>query len=142
MVKRCGCILACMSVQAVHIESAESLNVDSFINAMRRFINQRGHPALIVLDSGTNFKGANNELEIETSKLDHRMTHQKIQWLFNPPSSPHMRELWERKIGIIKECMFAIIKDQILADSQILTYLVKPKILCKQSSVGLLERRS
>lgn len=70
MVKKCGCILACISVQAVHIELAESLDVDSFINAMRRFINQRGHPALIVLDSGTNFKGANNELEIETSKLD------------------------------------------------------------------------
>ena len=68
--KKCSCILACMSVQAVHIELAESLDVDSFINAMRRFINQRGHPALIVLDSGTNFKGANNELEIETSKLD------------------------------------------------------------------------
>ena len=73
-----------MSVRAVHIELAESLDTDSFINAMQRFINQRGHPSLIVSDCGTNLNGVVNELETETSKLDHnkvgnKMAHQKIQ---------------------------------------------------------------
>ena len=125
-VKRWGCIFVCMSVRAVHIELAESLDTDSFINAMQRFINRRGRPSLIVSDCGTNFKGAVNELEMETSKLDHnkvgnKMAHQKIQWLFNPPSSPHMGGSWERMIRTVKEAMFAIIKDRILTDFQMLT---------------------
>ena len=72
-----------MSVRAVHIELAESLDTDSFINAMQKFINLKGRPSLIVLDCGTNFKDAVNELEMVTSKLHHnkvanKMAHQKI----------------------------------------------------------------
>ena len=37
--KRWGCIFVCMLVQALYIELAESLDTDSFINAMQRFIN-------------------------------------------------------------------------------------------------------
>ena len=96
------------------------------MNALQRFINQRGHPSLIVSDCGTNFKGAVNELEIETSKLDHsevgnKMAHQKIQWLLNPRSSSIMGESWESMIGTVKEAMFAIIKNQTLNDFQMLT---------------------
>ena len=92
-----------MLVLAVHLELAGSLDKDSFINAMQRFINSIGRPSLIVLDNGTNFKGAVNGFEIETSKLDHskvgnKMAHQKIQWLFSPPFSPHMKDSWERMI--------------------------------------------
>ena len=88
-VKRWGCIFVYMSVPAVHIELAKSLNTDSSISTTQRFINRRGCPSLIVLDCGTNFKGTVNELEIKTLKLDHskvdnEMAHQKIQWLFNP----------------------------------------------------------
>ena len=69
-VKRLGCIFVCMSVRAVDIELVESLDTDSFINAMQRFINQRGRPSLIASDCGTNIKGAVNEFEIETLTLD------------------------------------------------------------------------
>ena len=100
----------------MHIELVESLDTDSFINTMQRFINQTGCPPLIVSNCGTNFKGAVNELEIETlklhhSKFDNKMTHQKIQWLFSLPSSPHMGGMWERMIQTLKEAMFAILKD-------------------------------
>ena len=121
-VKRWGGIFVGMSVQAVRIES---LDADSFIHAIQRFINRRGRPSPMVSDCGTNFEGAVNELEIETSKLDNskvgnEMGHQKIQWLFNPPSSPHMGGSLERMIRTVKEAMFAIIKDRILTDFQML----------------------
>ena len=49
-VKRWGCIFVCLSVRVVHIDLAESLDTDSFINAMQRFISRRGRPSLIVSD--------------------------------------------------------------------------------------------
>ena len=49
------------------------------------------------------------------------MARQKIHWLFNLPSSPHLGGSLERMIRTIKEAMFAIIKDRILTDFQMLT---------------------
>ena len=60
-----------MSVRAVHIELAESLGTDSFINAVKAFINQRGRPSLIVSDCGTNFKGAVN-VQLRNLKWRHQ----------------------------------------------------------------------
>ena len=82
---------------------------------MQRFINQRGSPSLIVSDCGTSFKSAVNDLEIETSKFNYgksgnKIAYQKIQWLLNSPSSPHMGGSWGRMIQTVKEAMFAIIK--------------------------------
>ena len=43
-VKRWGCLFTCSNVRAIHVEVAHSLNTDSMINALRRFINLRGYP--------------------------------------------------------------------------------------------------
>ena len=40
-----------------HIEVAESLEADSFINALRRFISRRGMLKVIISDNGTNLSG-------------------------------------------------------------------------------------
>ena len=43
-VKHYGSLFSCLTMRASHIEVTESLQTDSFINALRRFISRRGNP--------------------------------------------------------------------------------------------------
>ena len=52
--KRYGCLFTCLCTRAVHIEITHSLNTDSFICAMQRFVSRRGHPEKVYSDNGTN----------------------------------------------------------------------------------------
>ena len=51
--------------RAVHIEIGNSLETDSFLNALRRFIARRGPVLEILCNNGTNFIGAERELREE-----------------------------------------------------------------------------
>ena len=54
-VKRYTCLFTCVVVKAVHIEVVHSLDTDSFVNALRRYINTRGCPKPMYSDNSTNF---------------------------------------------------------------------------------------
>lgn len=60
--KRWGILFKCLTTRAVHIEILTSLDTDSFLMALRRFISRRGKPAELFSDQGTNFKGGEREL--------------------------------------------------------------------------------
>ena len=60
--KQYGCIFTCPTSRAVHLEVLDSMDTDSFINALQRFISRRGCPETICCDNGTNFTGAEREL--------------------------------------------------------------------------------
>ncbi len=61
LMKRYGVLFTCLTVRAIHIEVANSLDTSSCINAIRRFICRRGQVSTIRSDNGTNFIGAERE---------------------------------------------------------------------------------
>ena len=52
--KRYGLIFTCLASRAVHVETLNSMEADSFISALRRFINRRGKVRELRSDQGTN----------------------------------------------------------------------------------------
>ena len=63
VVVRYGCLFTCLTTRAVHLEVAHSLDTDSFLNAVIRFISRRGKPELIRSDNGTNFRSGQREMQ-------------------------------------------------------------------------------
>ncbi|KAL0178992.1 hypothetical protein M9458_024434, partial [Cirrhinus mrigala] len=102
-VKRYGVIFTCLAIRAVHLEVASSLDTDSFINALRRFIARRGQVRELRSDNGTNFVGAERELKAAIEQWNHMqitdfLLQKGIKWSFNPPAGSHHGGSWERLI--------------------------------------------
>ncbi|XP_069993547.1 uncharacterized protein [Penaeus vannamei] len=91
--KRYGIVFTCLS-RAFHIEVMDSMETDSFINALRRFTARRGPVKSIRSDNGTNLVGAEKVLRQEPQLLDQTaicdtMSTRGISWCFNPPHASH-----------------------------------------------------
>ena len=129
-VKRYGCLFTCLTVRAVHIEIAHSLDVDSMINALRRFICIRGNPKEIRSDNGTNFTGAHKELkealqEWNQGKISNFCAQKAIIWKFNPPSASHMGGVWERMVQTAKRVLKSLLKEQLVNDEVLSTVVAE-----------------
>ena len=129
-IKRWVVLFTCLTVRCVHLEVVDSCDIDAFINALRRFVNRRGCPTSVFSDNGSNFKGATSELREFVRKLDRTAITNyartmKIAWQFNPPTAPHMGGAWERLVRSVKEVMTGLIKDYILTDPQLETFLTE-----------------
>ena len=68
-VKRYGCLFTCFTTSAVHLEKINTLDTDSLINALRRFISRRGCPSSIYCDNGTNLTRSCQELKLALRSL-------------------------------------------------------------------------
>lgn len=103
------CLFVCMCTKAVHIELVSELTTDAFLAALKRFVSRRGKPSNIYSDNGSNYIGANNQLnEIYTFLKDNsnvvsqNLLVDKVNWHFIPANSPNFGGLWEAGIKSIK----------------------------------------
>lgn len=119
-VKRYGVIFTCLSSRAVHIETANSLETDTFLNALRRFIARRGPVREIRSDQGTNLVGAERKLKLALQELDdtrlqnHLATKYNVDWITwrrNPPAASHMGGAWERQIRTIRSILKSLMHE-------------------------------
>lgn len=115
--KRYGVIFTCLTIRAVHVELAGSLDTNSAIMAIRRFMSRRGKPVHIYSDNGTNLRGAERELkraiaEIDQLKMSQELSNRNINWHFIPAAAPHMGGSWERLVRSIKTTLHVILKER------------------------------
>ncbi|KFD71501.1 hypothetical protein M514_13579 [Trichuris suis] len=98
--KRYGCIFTCLVSRAVHLELTPSLNLNSVIQAVKRFISRRGRPRIIMSDNGSSFVKAAKCLRREWSEPS-RSTYQME--IFASPRPTLRRRLgtinWRGKKG-------------------------------------------
>ena len=116
VVKRYGALFTCLASRAVHIEVADSLETDSFINALRRFICRRGSAREIRCDRGTNFIGAEGELkkaieEVDDQEIKAELLKESIDWIKNSASASNFGGVWERQIRSIRKVMNGLIRE-------------------------------
>ena len=114
-------------MRAVHIEIAHSLDTQSFINALRRFIARRGKPLKIFSDNGTNFVGAEKVLrdallEFNANSINRFCSQEGICWTFNPPLASRMGGSWERMIRTIRKIFQNLLESQVFNDEGLLTH--------------------
>ena len=133
-VKRYGVIFTYLVVRAVHVEVVHSLDTDSFINALRRFIARRERPKEIRSDNCTNFTSAESELkhlihEWNQEKIHEYLLQQEVNWHFNPPSTSHCGGAGERLIRTIRRVMTMVAREQILDDEGLQTLMCEIELI-------------
>ena len=74
--KRYNIIFTWLASRAVHLEVANTIDTDSFIQALRRFIARRGNMRMLRPDNGTNFVGGGRQTEL--SKTFQEMDLERI----------------------------------------------------------------
>ena len=127
-VKRYGCLFTCPTTRASQI--AHSLDTDSMINALRRFISVRGYQEQLRNEQGSNFTKADKEMkeaieEWNQHKISNFCREKKIEWIFNPPSASHMGGAWERMIRSVRQILKAILKEQLVSDEVLSTVMAE-----------------
>lgn len=136
-----GVIFTCFSTRAVHLELADSLSADCFINVFRRFTGRRGEVNEVWSDNGTNFVGAEHELKKELQKLrasglSEELAARGVQWHFNPPAASHFGGAWERLIRSVRKALYVVMRGREMKFSIFETALVEVEALLNSRPIS------
>ncbi len=137
--KRYVILFTCLSSRAIHLETTNTMETDSFIQALRRFVARRGKVRTMRSDNGGNFLGADNELRRALSELDNEKIKgflqqhgaDWIEWKRNPPAASHMGGVWERQIRSVRSILSSLMKTHghMLDDESLRTLLTEAEAI-------------
>lgn len=93
------------------------METDSFIMSLRRFIARRGNIRTIRSDNGSNFVGAEKELNKAFMEMNHDQISNFLQnlgtdwciWKRNPPYGSHFGGVWERQIRTARAILSSLL---------------------------------
>lgn len=114
--KRWLMVMSCLTTRAIHIEILDSMDAKTSLYALLNFCYIRGKPLTIISDNGTNFVGANRNLQLQLMEHNKFLEDQgkesiSINWEFHPAKGSYMNGAVERMIGLIKNAMKRLVKE-------------------------------
>lgn len=122
-------LFVCHVTSEVHLELVTDYSTDAFIAA---YTARRGLCATLMSDCGTNFKGADVELQrfflTSTKELGHLasvLANDGTQWKFNPPNAPHFGGKWKAGVKSVKYHLKRVIGDSTLTYEEMNTLLTQ-----------------
>ena len=139
--KRWAVMFTCLSSRSVHLETANSLTADSFLNAYRRFVGRRGPVRRLYCDQGSNFIGGRNLLqaalkEADLKKIKDELLEENcdcVEFRMNVPHASHMGGAWERQIRTARAVFSSILTrhGHTLDDELLRTVMVETEAIIK-----------
>ncbi|XP_039447364.1 uncharacterized protein LOC120426643 [Culex pipiens pallens] len=124
-------VFVCLCTKAVHLEVAGDLSTKAFFGALKRFVARRGLCTEIWSDNGTNFVGADRQMQefFETDEFKQQAAHFAanigVKWTFIPPSAPHMGGLWEAAVKSAKTHLRKVLGNESATYEELYTILTQ-----------------
>ncbi|GAB1867322.1 Integrase catalytic domain-containing protein [Camponotus japonicus] len=97
--------------------------------AFRRFASRRGLPSDVYSDNGTNFQGADRELNavfkrlVADPQIQNAIANDNVKWHFIPPAAPHFGGLWEAGVKAFKHHLKRVVGSRTLSQIEFATLL-------------------
>ena len=126
------CVYVCFVIKAVHLDLVADMTTEAFLASLRRFSAIYGAPTHIWSDNGSNFTGANREIQQMYNQLQTTASRQQLeywahtrncQWTFSPSRAPHFGGLWEAAVKAMKLLLRKTTKDRTLRVDELQTLL-------------------
>lgn len=124
-------VFVCMASKAVHLELVGEMTSQGFVAAFKRFTSRRGHCSDIYADNGTNFVGANREMQLEVNRCMNSdnwnllLAESATRFHFAPPGSPHFNGLAEAAVKIARSALKRAIGEHTLTFEEMTTLLAQ-----------------
>ena len=140
-------IFTCLTIRVIHLEIVHSMDTNSSINDLRRFIARCGNPEEIRCDNGLNFRSGTNELHLAIQQWYQNQVHdfllqRNIKSVFNPPAASHTGGALERAIRSISQVLNAILRNQTINDEGLQTLLCEVEAILNETTYQGVRRSS
>ena len=109
------CLFTCASFHGVHIDLVPDLTIRAFVHCLKRFVNRKGLPYLILSDNGKTFKGKEMLKEV--------LLKSQVNWHFNLAKATWTGGFVERLICSLERVLKKLLHNARLTYEELLTVL-------------------
>ena len=142
-------VFICFVTRATHSELVADLTSQAFIATLDRFTARRGAPSE-VSDNGTNFMGAQGELQDLYKLMKDKARDlvinwaaaKGIQWHFSPGRASHFGGLWEAAVRSLNTLLKKVVGEYVLRWDEFLTILATAEATLNSRPLAQVESTS